>query len=193
LDSKEKEQLAQEQLDELKKALKNIDSIEIEDTNTITLSPDMFTDIHGALSMTGYESGQAYNNTVVGGGYISAGPYSATNVTFSQPSYTLNQGTGINYPNTTISANGWWGANTATTVSGKRQLSGENADVVINGMSLMEILQDRLNVLVPNPEIESEWEELRELGEKYRALEKDLKEKAEMWNKLKKKDSSPKY
>ena len=33
--------------------------------------------------------------------------------------------------------------------------------------------------------IEQEWDELRGLGEKYRALEKDIKEKISIWEKLK--------
>jgi flagellar motility protein MotE (MotC chaperone) len=40
-------------------------------------------------------------------------------------------------------------------------------------------------MLVPNPELEKEWDELRRLGERYRKLEKKCQQKAEMWNKLK--------
>jgi flagellar motility protein MotE (MotC chaperone) len=40
-------------------------------------------------------------------------------------------------------------------------------------------------MLVPNPELETEWEELRKLGEQYRALEAKLTEQGEMWTKLK--------
>ena len=68
------------------------------------------------------------------------------------------------------------------------ELRGENADIVVNGVSLMNTLLDiqtRLGVLRPNTEIEQEWDELRELGEKYRALEKDIKEKISIWEKLK--------
>jgi hypothetical protein len=67
-------------------------------------------------------------------------------------------------------------------------LKGEGADIKVNGVSLMNTLLDiqtRLGVLRPNTEIEQEWDELRELGEKYRALEKDIKEKISIWEKLK--------
>ena len=37
----------------------------------------------------------------------------------------------------------------------------------------------------PFGELEADWDELRELGERYRELEKRCKEKAETWNKLK--------
>ena len=72
--------------------------------------------------------------------------------------------------------------------AGKISLQGENADIEINGRSLMDAidaLEQRLNILVPNPELEAEWDELRELGERYRALEKQCTEKGNMWKKLK--------
>jgi flagellar motility protein MotE (MotC chaperone) len=67
-------------------------------------------------------------------------------------------------------------------------LKGDKADLEINGKSLtawMERVEERLNILTPNPELEKEWDELRRLGERYRKLEKKCKEKAEVWNKLK--------
>jgi flagellar motility protein MotE (MotC chaperone) len=67
-------------------------------------------------------------------------------------------------------------------------LKGDKADLEINGKSLttwMERVEERLNILTPNPELEKEWDELRRLGERYRKLEKKCKEKTEVWNKLK--------
>ena len=72
--------------------------------------------------------------------------------------------------------------------SGRMDLKGDAADVNINGKSLknwMEKVEERLNILTPNPELEREWDELRRLGERYRRLEKKCKEKTEVWNKLK--------
>jgi flagellar motility protein MotE (MotC chaperone) len=46
-------------------------------------------------------------------------------------------------------------------------------------------LEERLNILVPNFELEKEWNELKELGDKYRALEAKFKEQSKMWEKLK--------
>jgi hypothetical protein len=93
--------------------------------------------------------------------------------------YTFSNGT------TSITANPW----ATSTRAGKLQLNGEDADIEINGVSILKILQDRLNVLIPNPELESEWDELKELGDLYRQKEIEFKEKSEMWKKLK---SSPK-
>jgi hypothetical protein len=89
-----------------------------------------------------------------------------------------------------ISVSSGWTTTSPTTISqhGVLDLRGKNADLKINGRSLMDAidaLEQRLNILVPNPELETEWDELRELGERYRELEKKCKEKGEMWKKLK--------
>lgn len=86
-----------------------------------------------------------------------------------------------------------WTTNTSdwsigTSQSATMELKGDNADIVVNGRSLMnaiDALEQRLNMLVPNPELEAEWDELRELGDRYRELERLCKEKGDMWNKLK--------
>lgn len=62
------------------------------------------------------------------------------------------------------------------------------ADIVIGGRSLIETLDainQRLAILQPNTRLESEWAELKELGERYRAMEQDLLEKARAWDILK--------
>ena len=72
--------------------------------------------------------------------------------------------------------------------SGTLTLRGEDADIDINGVSLMETLrgiQERLNILQPNRELEAEWDQLRELGEQYRRLEQELAEKSRAWKALK--------
>lgn len=71
---------------------------------------------------------------------------------------------------------------------GKIDITGEGADITMNGKSLknwMERVEERLNILTVNAELEAEWDELRELGERYRELEQKCKEKGEMWKKLK--------
>ena len=67
-------------------------------------------------------------------------------------------------------------------------LNGKDADIQINGISLTDVLkniEERLTILHPNTELEVEWSQLRELGDQYRRLEAELKEKSLMWNKLK--------
>lgn len=72
--------------------------------------------------------------------------------------------------------------------TGLLDLKGENADIVINGVSLSEsikAIEQRLNLLTVNPKLEAEWDQLRELGEQYRRLEAELLEKQRMWETLK--------
>jgi hypothetical protein len=67
-------------------------------------------------------------------------------------------------------------------------LDGPDADIKINGVSIVkkiDAIAERLALLVPNPEIESEWDQLKDLGDKYRALEAKLIEQGKMWDKLK--------
>lgn len=76
--------------------------------------------------------------------------------------------------------------------SGTLTLKGENADIDINGKSMkewMEKVEERLNLLSVNPELEDEWEDLKQLGEQYRALEKHIQEKMKTWSKLKAQDN----
>ena len=64
------------------------------------------------------------------------------------------------------------------------ELRGKDADLRINGVSLTETLQgiqDRLAILRPNPELESRWQQLRDLREQYQALEQELQEKEQAW------------
>ena len=73
--------------------------------------------------------------------------------------------------------------------AGQIDIKGEKADIRINGKSMnkwMEQVEQRLNILTPNPELEKEWDDLRRLGERYRKLEKKCQDKAKMWEALKK-------
>ena len=82
---------------------------------------------------------------------------------------------------------------TSINTSGTIDLRGDDADIVVNGVSLMDKLDaiaERLNLLDVNKELEEEWDQLRELGERYRQLEQDLKTKSAMWKTLKTKTPS---
>jgi hypothetical protein len=70
---------------------------------------------------------------------------------------------------------------------GMLELQGEGADIKINGHSLtqtLQTIQDRLNMLRPNLELEKEWDQLQELGNQYRRLEAEFKEKQKVWESL---------
>jgi hypothetical protein len=75
--------------------------------------------------------------------------------------------------------------------SGKIKLTGEGADVEINGLSLKKVLEgieDRLGMLRPAADLEKDWDELRRLGNEYRQLEQEIREKMAVWDTLKKQD-----
>lgn len=97
----------------------------------------------------------------------------------------------------TITTSGLTGGYTIgdRSISSKIQLSGEGADIEINGVSLvsridtidrsLQAIESRLNVLRPNEKLESEWNELAELGRRYRELEADILEQTRLWTILK--------
>lgn len=120
------------------------------------------------------------NGTTVGSGYSISTPLTGSSVTWTSPNtWTTSDTFTIASPHTKINQ------------GGKIQLEGENADIEINGKSLvamLERIEQRINILTVNAELEAEWDELRELGEQYRALEQRIKEKVETWNKLKAQD-----
>lgn len=117
-------------------------------------------------------------------GNISIGAVGSTS-NYSYP-YTLSTAWGTD----TITASG---ISTSINQSGTIELRGEEADIIVNGVSLMDKLDtiaERLNILDVNQELEAEWDQLRELGERYRELEQELKAKSEMWKTLKTKTPS---
>jgi hypothetical protein len=94
-------------------------------------------------------------------------------------------GTSTNYAWNTIGiSNTAWNT---TSIDHALQVKGDSefdGDITVRGRSLtdfMDSVEQRLNILRPNAELESEWDQLRELGEQYRKLERQLTEKARMW------------
>ena len=113
----------------------------------------------------------------------------------SEMTYSLNSSisgngasiTGIGIPwtttgtDTSITVNPNWQNGNST----KLRLDGPGADIEINGESLVDMIkaiEKRLNVLKPNEKLESEWEELKTLGDAYRKLEAEIEAKMKTWN-----------
>lgn len=64
----------------------------------------------------------------------------------------------------------------------------EECDILIGNFSLKESLErieKQLGILRVNPELEKDWEELKELGERYREIERTIREKLDVWKILK--------
>jgi len=111
--------------------------------------------------------------------------YTLSNLSLSTSSVSISQPWAM----TTTGTSGLTWANLSEPPSGRITLQGPNADIEVNGESLMEMLhriEERLNLLAPNQELEAEWDQLRELGNQYRALEQKLTEQGKMWDALKK-------
>ena len=71
-------------------------------------------------------------------------------------------------------------------VKGDADFEGE---VTLKGKSLSEMfekIEERLAILHPNPELEDKWDELKELGKRYKELEQEIIEKERVWAILKK-------
>lgn len=74
------------------------------------------------------------------------------------------------------------------TKSATISLAGDDADIEINGESLMSMIrgiQDRLNILRPDRELEKEWDELRELRQQYEDKLAECRDKSQVWRHLK--------
>ena len=165
---------------------------EISDTDTISLDlSDMSTSSVDNQWLSRNSIASSSLDTITLGSALGS-----MSISGGSPVYTIGSMSGVG------GAGGYNWSNIATTTtnqlsavdinssqgSGIIDVRGENADIKINGVSLCDTLkaiQDRLNLLQPNPELEAEWDQLRELGEQYRKLEAEFKEKTKMWNTLK--------
>ncbi len=125
----------------------------------------------------------------------------STSPTFSITDNTVSSGLywGLNgtsaIPGQVLTTDNTWGnislanpnLNGATlSVKGNADFEGE---VTIKGKNLSDMFQkieERLAILHPNPELEDRWNELKELGKRYKELEAEIIEKEKMWAILKK-------
>jgi hypothetical protein len=114
-----------------------------------------------------------------------------SNVSLTSP-YTVNLSSLGQFPNAvfTTSSTGigspW--VQSPPMAGPKIRLEGADADIEINGVSLwatMQEISNRLNIMHVNPELETQWAELRELGEQYRKLEQHIKDKQATFDRIK--------
>lgn len=97
----------------------------------------------------------------------------------------------------TISTSPWSSLTSGITTNNTLHVKGKSefendveikGNITVNGVNLIEALtniEKRLNILRVNRELEESWQELRELGEKYRALEAEIITREEVWHALK--------
>ena len=154
-------------------------------TPTFQLAEDLIDRLTASVSADNQTytigSGLTYSNTTgLGSVYPNVSLSSPVTVT-SSPSSNANVSGGFTLGTATAP---WFTQNAAST---KINLDGENADIVVNGRSLVkaiDAIQQRLNCLQVNPELEKEWNDLRALGDQYRKLEQKILDKQATWDRL---------
>ena len=111
--------------------------------------------------------------------------YWGLNGTSANPGQVLTSTTtGTNWGNISISEPNIKGA--TLKVNGDADFEGE---VTIKGKSLtgmIEKIEERLAILHTNEKLEDKWDELKELGKRYKELEAEIIEKEKVWAILKK-------
>lgn len=122
----------------------------------------------------------AVDNTMTNG----AGLYWGMNGTSASPSsgqVLTSNGTGTSWITADPNLKG-----ASIQVKGDAEFDGE---ITVKGKKLSEMfgkIEERLAILHPNPELEDKWDELKELGKRYKELEQEIIEKERVWAILKK-------
>jgi hypothetical protein len=128
--------------------------------------------------------------------YTTAPGYGAVPTNYSNVFVSTGTGSGVwkNATATTytIPVSGTGSINTVSigddTKRSSLQVKGDTnieGNLVVQGTNITELLrsiQSQLGLLVPNPQIEEEFDRLRELGDQYRKLETLLKEQKQVWD-----------
>lgn len=125
-------------------------------------------------------------------------------ITLSDPGYAIDlssmsgtyygiAGSNSTYPYTLNTGATSWASSSTLNVgqSGKVDIRGEDADILVNGESLMATLREiKEELRIPGllerkPELEQDFDELRALAEEYQAKVVEYKEKKRAWDILK--------
>lgn len=125
---------------------------------------------------------------------ITLGPTGATG-SVSSP---ITWGTGTSLTNNAVYTTNGTGGYTFANITTDPNIKGASlkvhgdadfdGDVTIKGKNLIEMverIEERLAILHPNPKLEDKWDELKELGKRYKELEAEIIEKEAMWAILK--------
>ena len=154
-------------------------TISINDT-TMMSSAIMASDSIDTITLTGTGSSPTY--TISSPGNVSGGLYWGLNSGSSGQALTSN-GTNTSWANITLAEPDIKGA--TLKVNGNADFDGE---VTIKGKNLTDMLEkieERLAILHPNEKLEDKWDELKELGKRYKELEAEIIEKEKIWSILK--------
>ena len=139
---------------------------------TANVNPDWAVDGHGDA----FVISPIWNDTI----NISPGT--------SAPGYGAVPPTAMTWPNSAAPTYSFSDISTTQSPSAKLTLTGDDADIEINGESVVGMLReirDRLNILQVSAEMEAEWDELRVLREQYETKLAECREKSRAWAALK--------
>ena len=136
-----------------------------------------------------------YNNTMIGDSFdtSTSGTVTIPNNTSSGSLYWGLNGTSASpgqVLTSTGTSTGWITSDpslkgSTLKVNGDADFDGE---VTIKGKNIADMfskIEERLAILHPNPELEDRWDELKELGKRYKELEQEIIEKEKVWAILK--------
>ena len=101
---------------------------------------------------------------------------------------TISSGTNIldSLSTDSFTLNSTWDTSYNDTITIGGQTLTEHKLKALDGLQeWQEEVNKKLAILQPNPKLEEEWEELKELRQRYVELEKELTEKSKMWAILK--------
>lgn len=119
--------------------------------------------------------------------------YYPTMATNTYSNVTIANGGNMVYTTGTGGVPLWTNATTATAYYPKQpKVQITDSDIEIDGLSLkatLKTLHERLAIMIPNPALEKEFEELKACGDEYRRLEQQFAEQLKMWNTLKSTDN----
>jgi hypothetical protein len=151
---------------------------------TMMSSAIMASDSIDTITLTGSNSSPTYTiSNTSGTATVSSGIYWGVNSGSSGQVYATN-GTNTSWANLSLADPDLQGS--TLSVKGDADFEG---DVTIKGKSLTDMLdkiEERLAILHPNPKLEDKWDELKELGKRYKELEAEIIEKEKIWSILKK-------
>jgi hypothetical protein len=155
----------------------------ISNDTTMMSSAIMASDSIDTITLTGSSSSPTYTvSNISGTATGSSGIYWGINSGSSGQVLTSN-GTSPGWANISLADPDLQGS--TLSVKGDADFEGE---ITIKGRNLTDMLdkiEERLAILHPNPELEDKWDELKELGKRYKELEQEIIEKEKVWAILK--------
>ena len=148
-------------------------------------------ELRDALRNFTYDSSPPVRESLTSGGdaCVWSDEFLGTLSTMSVSPLTTSQLQAIDLTGIQTLGSPWQINNVNLPTSNRISLQGQDADITINGesvASLLKDIRDRLNIIKVSEEMEAEWDELKELREKYESKLTECREKSQTWAAVKK-------